>query len=292
MRIFRAEVVSAERLTAGMIRIVLGGPGVADFVSTGVGDEYLRVFLPAAGERQPVVPVATETSWEYPEGVTPSPMRTYTVRATDPAAGTVTIDFVVHDGGVAATWAQRAEVGDVVGLNSPTGLYAPPADLAWQVLLADATGLPAVGRLIEQAPAGVRTRVVIEVPDESHRQDFAAHPDVEIAWVYGGNGHSQSRLEEVLRTIDLPFGVGYVWFAGEAAVLRAVRKYLRHERGLPPTAYKVIGYWTDKSEQWEAKWESLDPSVRAWIDNLWADEARDAEEIEDEFFAKLESLGL
>lgn len=292
MRIYRAEVVSAERLTAGMIRIVLGGPDVADFVTTGVGDEYLRVFLPAAGEREPVLPTATDTSWEYPPGVTASPMRTYTVRAVDPAAGTLTIDFVVHDGGVAAAWAQRAAAGDVVGLNSPTGLYAPPADLAWQVLLADATGLPAVGRLIEQAPAGVRTRVVIEVLDESHRQDFGDNPDVEVAWVYGGNGHSQSRLEELLRAIDLPEGSGYVWFAGETTVLRAVRTYLRHERGLGPSAYKVIGYWTDKSEQWDEKWQNLDPSVKAWIDTLWADEARDAEEIEDEFFAKLESLGL
>ena len=292
MRIFRAQVVSAERLTAGMIRIVLGGPDVAEFVSTGVGDEYLRVFLPAPGEREPVLPFATETSWDYPEGVTASPMRTYTVRSTDPQAGTVTIDFVVHDGGVAATWAQQAAPGDVVGLNSPTGLYDPPADLAWQVLLADATGLPAVGRLIEQAPAGVRTRVVIEVLNETHHQDFEAGPDVEIMWVYGGNGRSRSALEAVLRTIDLPTGTGYVWFAGETKVLRAVRSYLRHERGLAPGAYKVIGYWTDKSEQWAERWENLDPSVRAWIDNLWADETRDAEEIEDEFFAKLESLGL
>lgn len=292
MKIYRAEVVGTERLTAGMIRIVLGGDDVADFASTGVGDEYLRVFLPAVGEREPVLPFATTDSWDYPEGVTPSPMRTYTVRAVDPLAGTLTIDFVVHEGGVAATWAQHARVGDVVGLNSPSGLYAPPADLEWQVLLADATGLPAVARLVEQAPAGVRTRVVVEVPDESHRQDLAAHPDVDVAWVHGGNGHSRSRLDEVLRSIDLPEGVGYVWFAGEAKVMRGVRSYLRHECHLPATAYKVIGYWTDKAEQWTERWDNLDPATKEWLATLWADEGRAVEEIEDEYFATLESLGL
>ncbi|WP_439899004.1 hypothetical protein [Paenarthrobacter aurescens] len=29
---------------------------------------------------------------------------------------------MVHDGGLAASWAQRAQMGDVDGLNSPTGL--------------------------------------------------------------------------------------------------------------------------------------------------------------------------
>lgn len=292
MKIYRAEVVGTERVSAGMVRVVLGGEGVADFVSTGVGDEYLRVFLPAAGEPEPVLPFATEDSWDYPEGVTPSPMRTYTVRDVDPEAGTLTIDFVAHEGGVAAGWALHAEVGDVVGLNSPCGLYSPPAGLEWQLLLADATGLPAVGRLVQQAPPGVRTRVVVEVLDESHRQDLAAPEGVDVAWVHGGNGHSQSRLDEVLRSIDLPDGVGYVWFAGESKVMRSVRTYLRHERGLPADAYKVIGYWTDKAEQWTERWDNLDTGTKEWLSTLWADEGRAVEEIEDEYFATLESLGL
>lgn len=292
MTIYRAEVVATERLTPGMIRIVLGGEEVAAFLSTGIGDEYLRVFLPAAGERVPVLPFATENGWDYPEGVAPSPMRTYTVRAVDPRAGTVTIDFVVHESGVAATWAQHAVVGDVVGLNTPCGLYSPPVDLAWQLLLADETGLPAVARLVEQAPAGVRTRVVIEVTDASRRQDLEPHPDVDVAWVYGGNGNGRSRLEEILRSIELPDGVGYVWFAGEAKVMRTVRTYLRHERGLPASAYKVIGYWTDKAEQWTERWDNLDAGTKEWLAKLWADDGRAVEEIEDEYFATLESLGL
>ncbi|SDX35314.1 NADPH-dependent ferric siderophore reductase, contains FAD-binding and SIP domains [Arthrobacter sp. cf158] len=292
MSIYRAEVISTRLLTPGMVRITFGGSGLAGFDTTGVGDEYLRVFLPDPGTHEARLPISTGDSWDWSEGVEPSAMRTYTVRAVDSAAGTVDIDFVVHDGGLAASWAQRAQVGDVVGLNSPTGLYEPPAGLQWQILLADATGLPAVARLVEQTPPGVRTRVLIEVEDPSHQQELALGAGTEVAWIYGGNGHSQSRLDEVLRSMELPGGVGYIWVAGETKVLRGIRKYLRHEKKLTPESYKLIGYWTDKSEAWEERWENLDAETRRWFDDLWSNEKRDREEIVDLQDAKFELLGL
>ncbi|MCU1517787.1 MAG: siderophore interacting protein, partial [Pseudarthrobacter sp.] len=115
---------------------------------------------------------------------------------------------------------------------------------------------------------------------------------VDIAWVFGGNGHTQSRLDELIRAIDLPSGTGYVWFAGETKVLRSVRRHLRHERKLAAGSYKLIGYWTDKSEQWEERWESLDAPTRKWLDELWDNKDADPEDLEDLYAAKLESLGL
>ncbi|HKU36107.1 MAG TPA: siderophore-interacting protein [Paenarthrobacter sp.] len=292
MRIYRAEVVATRLLTPGMVRITFGGPGLAGFETTGVGDEYLRVFLPDPGDHEARLPISTGDSWDWEAGVKPSAMRTYTVRSVDAAAGTVDIDFVVHDGGLAASWAQRAQVGDVVGLNSPTGLYEPPGELQWQILLADATGLPAVARLLELTPPGIRTRVLIELEDPSHQQELNLGAGTEVAWIHGGNGHSQSRLDEVLRSMELPGGVGYIWVAGEAKVLRSIRKYLRHEKKLTPESYKLIGYWTDKSEAWEERWENLDAETRRWFDELWSDEKRDREEIVDLQDAKFELLGL
>ena len=37
-------------------RIVFGGDGLADYASTGVGDEYVRLLFPADGEERPVLP--------------------------------------------------------------------------------------------------------------------------------------------------------------------------------------------------------------------------------------------
>jgi NADPH-dependent ferric siderophore reductase len=290
-KIFRAEVVETHRLTSGMMRLTFAGPGLVDFRSTGVGDEYLRVFLPADGQLEPQLPQPKGDYWEYEEGIEPSPLRTYTVRRFDTEPSRVTIDFVVHDGGVAASWAQRAKPGDVVGLNTPTALYDPPADLAWQIVLADAAGLPAAARLLEQTPPGVRTRAVLEVASAADRQAIAHHDGVEIVWVYGGNGHGPSRLEEILRAAELPTGSGYVWVAGETKVMRGVRRYLRHELRLPATGYKVIGYWTAKAEEWTARYQSLPAQTLAELTALWETD-RDAEEIEDEYISRLEALGL
>ncbi|GMA36002.1 siderophore-interacting protein [Demequina litorisediminis] len=132
-RIHRAVVTGVERLTPGMMRVAFGGEGLADFTSSGVGDEYFRLFFPHEGETEPALPTPTDDGyWEYPEDVDPAPLRTYTVRAWDEASGILTVDFVVHQGGVAAAWALAARPGDVVGVNTPTALYAAPEDIEWQ----------------------------------------------------------------------------------------------------------------------------------------------------------------
>ena len=85
---------------------------------------------------------------------------------------------------------------------------------------------------------------------------------------------------------------GYIWVAGEAACLRSVRKYLRHELRLPTDRYKVVGYWTFKAEEWNARYETLSQEVQDELMSLWADQSRNEEEIEDEYIDRLERLGL
>ena len=299
--VFRAEVVGVRPLSPGLSRITFGGPGLADFLSTEVGDEYLRVFFPHTDDRQLVnLPFPTDNGgWDFAEGSQPAPMRTYTVRAARPDTGEVDIDFVIHDGGVAAAWALRATPGDVVGLNAPNGLYDPPDDLTRQLLIADQTGLPAVCRLLENTPAGIRTKVLLEVPDAEHRLQLPEVEDseVEVVWSLGGNGHGPSRLAELLKAAlgpsELAAGLpgGYVWVAGETKCLRDVRRFLRRDNGLPATRYKVIGYWTMDAEQYRDKFQALDEGVRKQLLSMW-DSDRDPEEIEDEYIERLEKLGL
>jgi NADPH-dependent ferric siderophore reductase len=290
MRVHRAEVVRVEELTPWLRRVVLGGPGLADFESTGVGDEYLRVMFPPEGETEPHLPVVEDGVFDFGQ-VDLALLRTYTVRGHDLAAGEVTIDFVVHEGGVASTWARHAKSGDVVGLNSPTAMYDAPAGLAWQVLAADAAALPALSRIIEGTPPEVRTRVVLELPDDTTDVPLPAHPGLEVVRIVSGNGHGPSRLPEVVESLNRPEGVGYVWVAGESKALRGVRKHLRHALKLPASAYKSVGYWIEDAEKWREDYDALDTETRAALDALWESD-RDEEEIEDEYDERLTALGL
>ena len=287
MRVWTGTVVRNLELTPTMRRVVLD---VSGYATTGIGDEYLRLIFPAAGATDPILPTVSDNCLDY-QSIDLATMRTYTVRDFDPFHEQVTIDFVIHPGGVAAEWARRAVPGDRVGLNTPDGIYDPPADLEWQVLIADCAGLPAAARLQEMAPPTVRTRAVIEVPGPEHRIPLNVAPEIEVSWVYGGNGHEPSRVEQIVRSLHRPEGVGYIWVAGETRELRGVRRYLRRELGLPASAYKTMGYWTDGAEIWRDRYAALDDTTKAELEAIWTT-GEDEAEIEIKYDETLARLGL
>ena len=53
MQVHRAEVVRTPDLSPTLRRVVLGGSGLADFRTTGVGDEYVRLIFPVDGSFRP-----------------------------------------------------------------------------------------------------------------------------------------------------------------------------------------------------------------------------------------------
>jgi NADPH-dependent ferric siderophore reductase len=256
---YRAEVRSAVRLTPNMVRVVLGGEDLRRFRTTGVGDERLVVLFPFAGERETPAPARmSDGSQDYPEEATRPAMRSYTVRAFDAAAAELTVDLVAHAGGVAAEWGLDARPGDVVYVTEAAGWYSPPADAEWQLLVADMTALPALGRIVEELAEGACAHAIVEVIEPGDRQPLASVAELTSSWLVGsGNGHGPSRLLEALRGYELPSGPGYLWFAGESAESRAVRKYLRHELGWSTDRYEVLGYWRLDKESWEQRYARL-----------------------------------
>lgn len=292
---FEATVLSREMLTSGMIRITLGGEPLAQFRSTGIADEYLRLFFPNEKTGRLHLPhISEDGRWTYPDGQDAIRCSTYTIRRFEIENGRprLDIDFVVHDGGLASAWAQRAAPGHRITINRPRGLYERSEDAAWQVLIADATGLPALSRILETTPDHIQSRVVIEVAHRDHEQLLPHHPAASITWLHGsGNGVAPSRLEEVARNIPLPATPGYIWVAGEQKIVRAIRKFIRKDLALPANRYELVGYWIANSEEWEAKWEALDPAIKAQIDTAW-DSGRDRETVMDEYVDTLEKHGL
>ncbi|MFE4667828.1 siderophore-interacting protein [Streptomyces sp. NPDC056716] len=296
MNIHRAAVARVRRLTGTMIRVTLTGGDLPDFRSTGVGDEYVRLFFPHGPDRHDLsLPVVRGNGWETPEGRPTAPMRTYTIRAVRPESAEIDIDFVLHDHGVAATWAAAARPGDPIGLNSPTGLYDPPADVTRQILVCDQTGLPALARILENTPHSVATRAVIEVPGEQAVQPLPPHPDTKVTWTYGGNGHTPSRLADLVTAAippDTDLDGTYVWVAGETTALRAVRKHLRKTLALASARFKVVGYWVPGADSWTERYESLPERVKSELAALWEAPTDDLEDVTIEYENRLTGLGL
>jgi NADPH-dependent ferric siderophore reductase len=209
---YDAEVLRRTRISDHLVRLVVGGPGLADFTSTGVPDEWVGLVVP--GQFQ---------------------SRYYTVRSWE--AGELTVDVVLHEEGLVTEWADRDCVGDTVTISEPKGSFAMPAEATWLILVGDLTAMPAMARILETTD--VPTRVWAEVPDALG--DYLPR-GATVEWLEqpadGG-----SRLAAVVEGIDWPEGDGYFWMAGESAQMRAIRKHLMRERRLPSTAYDVMGYW-------------------------------------------------
>ncbi|WP_460947796.1 siderophore-interacting protein [Okibacterium endophyticum] len=287
-RIHLAEVVGVARVGSGVIRVTLGGADMADYPTTGVGDEYVRLFFPDEPDGVVRMPFVDGRGWDYPDGAAPSQMRTYTIRQH--LAGEVDIDFIAHSGGIAAAWAMQARPGQRIALNPPIGLYDRPEPARKQILVADEPALPAALRIAELTAGAVDTVVIAEVPDARH-QVHAAGVEVSYTWLRGsGNGQSPSALVHALRRHPLGPDT-YVWVAGETRMTRHTRNFLRHEAGLAPELYKCIGYWTDKAEEWTERYGQLGAEFHERVRRLYESD-RDTEEIADEVARLYEAAGL
>lgn len=217
LRHFDASVVAREELSAHLVRLTLD---VGDFPGSGVPDEWVGLIVP--GQFQ---------------------SRYYTVRALD--GGQMTVDVVVHRDGLVTEWVRGDIVGSGVTLTEPKGSFAMPPKAGWLLLVGDLTGLPAMARIIEhvQATRPVPVRAWAEVPEALP----GYLPEVaEVIWLTPP-GPDRSALSAVVEGIDWPSGPGYFWMGGESSQMRAIRKHLMHDRGLPSTAYDVMGYWRGAS---------------------------------------------
>ncbi|WP_210603992.1 SIP domain-containing protein [Brevibacterium oceani] len=171
--------------------------------------------------------------------------RDYTVRSVDPEAGSFSFDVVRHDSGLASDWAFSVSVGDRLSFAGPKTCAGINPDVDFHLLIADETALPAVGRWLEEAPAGTRAHIIIEVPTAEDIQDIPTEADVEIDWLIRGTtppGES-TLMYDTVRNVTLPEGRTFAWCAGEALTIAPIRRYLRRDLGLPKEDVEVVGYW-------------------------------------------------
>ena len=256
-----STVLRTERLAPSMVRVVLGGRGLAAFRASPCADSYVKaVFLPDAAPadlpRDGEGRVDLDALREMLPADAPPRLRSYTVRAWDEAARELTLDFVVHgDAGLAGPWAAAARPGDELLLLGPGGAYSPPAEAAWHLLVGDESALPAVAVTLERLPAGARAVALVEVDGPADEVPIAA-PGAEVRWVHRGDRPVGQALVAVVRALDWPDGSGpHAFVHGEAGWVKELRVHLRVDRRLPAEHLSVSGYWrlgTD-DEGWRAR---------------------------------------
>jgi NADPH-dependent ferric siderophore reductase len=242
MRLLQVREVS--RLTPKMVRVVLGGEALAGFVSA-AHDDHVKLFFPQPGHDKPVLPTPTPNGPVYPEGAARPAARDYTPRRYDPAANTLTIDFVLHGEGPAATWAAQARPGQFLGVGGPRESFIVPDDFDWCLLAGDETAVPAIGRRLQELPAGTRVIAVVEVADAGEEQKLDTRAKLEMHWLHrtGAEAGNHLLLQRALTEFVLPPGEGYAWVAAEASAAKALRRYLVDQRGLPKDRVKAAAYW-------------------------------------------------
>ncbi|ETK30699.1 siderophore-interacting protein [Microbispora sp. ATCC PTA-5024] len=261
-------VLRTERLTPHMIRVVLGGEGLAGFGAGEFTDHYVKLLFPVPGVDYPEPFDMGVIRAELPRDQWPR-TRTYTVRSWDPAALELAVDFVYHgDEGLAGPWALRARPGDVIRFMGPGGAYAPSAEADWHLLAGDESALPAIGAALERLPAGAPAHVFVEVEGPEEEQKLPTAGSAEIVWLHRGGGQVGEALVRAVRGLDFPEGVVHAFVHGEATFVKELRRYLRVERGLPMERLSISGYWRRGRD--EDGWQS---SKREWNQRIEEEEA-------------------
>ncbi|WEK04421.1 MAG: siderophore-interacting protein [Candidatus Devosia phytovorans] len=235
------DVIAITDITPLMRRIRLTGD-MEGFASVGHADHIKAFFFPGGVEPR-LAPIGDRGA-EFAEGEKPE-MRDYTPRDWNVAEGWIDIDFVLHGDGPASGWAAKVKLGDKLVIGGPRGSLVVPAAYDWYLLAGDETALPALGRRIEELPAGSKIVAFIEVDNTTEEQTFETVADLTLVYLHrnGEPAGTTSLILDAIKAATLRDGVAYAYVAGESAMSKAVRAHLTDERGFNPEYVKAAGYW-------------------------------------------------
>ncbi len=155
--------------------------------------------------------------------------------------------------------------------------WSPPETARRLIIAGDETAVPAVASIIEALPPQARGVVCVEVPTVGDRQNWDVPDRVEVRWLVrrddtGSAPHGsllEAAVTEVLTELcgpdthpagtgledvdldtatlwDVPDGSTgelYAWLAGEATVIKRLRRLMVNDFGVTRTAVAFMGYW-------------------------------------------------
>ena len=247
-RVFRAQVRSLRRLCPSFLRVTVGGDDLSGFADNGY-DQHLKLLLPVPGRGLADLPAGP--GWYQAWRALPGD--------------------------------ELAMVGPDARYDGVHGGvdFQPPPRTGAVLLAGDETAVPAIAAILERLPATTVGEALLEVPLGDDALELVAPPGLRCSWL-GRDGAAHGSLlvpavEAAVRRLapgartagppapppmaaadddelwEVPLGPGgtplaeatdlYAWLAGEAAVIRRLRRHLLEERGLDRRAVALMGYW-------------------------------------------------
>ncbi|MGW0803901.1 siderophore-interacting protein [Nonomuraea sp. NPDC002799] len=282
-RMFDVRVDRLRRLSPSFLRVTFTGDDLRHFADNGFDQRLkLFLPVPEHGLAHLPTGSDWYLKWRQLDAEKRNPMRTYTARLVRPEAAEVDVDVVMHpDGGPVARWAEGVRPGDVAVLFGPDGRhegqhggveFRPPAETGCVLIAGDETAVPAICSVLERLPAGLAGEAFMEVPGEDDVLDVVTRSSVKVNWLARNGAERGAGLIPAVRAAagrllpplpvpasfddvdvdaeelwEVPpegaYGPLYAWLAGEASVIKTLRRHLVAERGMDRRAVAFMGYW-------------------------------------------------
>lgn len=239
------RLIAVADLNPHLRRLTFSGRDLGRFSSS--ADLHVRLYIPPPNLAVPEWPrPGRDGRTLWPQASRRPAARYYTLRYIDEATGRFDIDFVLHeDAGPGADFAARCQPGDLIGMDGPFGRNAGTA--SWHLLAGDETALPAIARILEEAPFEAEGLAIIEVAGREEELPLAAPPGYNIRWLHrnGAQPGLPDRLLPALRDCALPRHQDvFVWIGCEHSLAKSLRRHVTKERGISRDRQLIVGYWT------------------------------------------------
>ncbi|WP_200829167.1 ATP-binding cassette domain-containing protein [Arcanobacterium ihumii] len=208
---FPVQVLSKKQLSPHLLRITFNGTELTNFGCTSEPlDTRIKLVIPGSHDHLMHLRASSSISkaqlknwyktWLQVDENDRGWLRTYSVRdfrknQTIPSGidhYEVDVDFVVHSGGRASSWAQAAQVGDEVVLLGPNKNFSPedyagiefrPGKAKNILLAGDATALPAIASILKALDDSYSGHAFIHVLTDEDVLVFDNNSNVQIHWI-------------------------------------------------------------------------------------------------------------
>ncbi|MCT2544287.1 siderophore-interacting protein [Streptomyces atratus] len=225
-RDFTFTVTGAEQVTEGFRRVHLTDGGLLAATGGAHPTMWVRIWFERGGRPH---------------------QRAYTLVDPDPAAGTLSLEFALHDG-AASDWARTAAPGDTIDATlQGTGFELPEPRPGRLFVIGDRASLPAINSLLDAVPHTPATIWFETAHASDEKLPFRLDPD----------HHTLRRIPRRDRGAGLVAGVkeslpgllgsdasdAYVWIACDTATTRSLSAYVRKDLAVPKERVNALGYW-------------------------------------------------